>query len=139
MIPNVAWMLFPKADAAPQPSVPAALTVAENVGRAAVLALPFFYSLNLQRHYSMLALAAMALALAVYYAAWGRYFAGGRLPELLSAKLFGIPSPLAIAPIALFAVSAYLMDSWLMLGASLYFGVLHVWVSSVNDRVNRRM
>jgi len=138
MLPNVAWMLFPGPDDAPRPLVPAALAIAENVGRGAVLVLPFFYSLDLQRQFSMLALAAMVLALAVYYVAWGRYFANGRSEEFLSARLVGIPSPLALAPIALFAVSSYLMDSWLMLGASVCFGVLHVWVSSVSHGTERR-
>ena len=138
MLPNVGWMLFPGTDDAPRPPVPAALAIAENVGRGAVLALPFFYSLDLQRQFSMLALAAMTLALAIYYVAWGRYFVYGRSAEYLSARLVGIPSPLALAPIALFAVSSYLMHSWLMLGASLYFGVLHVWVSSMNHPTERQ-
>jgi len=138
MLPNVAWMLFPGPGATPRPLVPTALAVAENVGRGAVLVLPFFYSLDLQRQFSMLALAAAALALAVYYAAWGRYFVNGRSEKFLSARLVGIPSPLALAPIALFGVSSYLMGSWLMLGASLYFGVLHIWVSSVSHRTEPR-
>jgi len=138
MLPNVAWMLFPGADDLSRPPVPAALAIAENVGRGAVLVLPFFYSLNLQRQLSMLALAAMTLALAVYYVAWGRYFVNGRTEEFLSARLVGIPSPLALAPIALFAVSSYLMGSWLMLGVSLYFGALHVWVSWVSHGNERR-
>ena len=138
MLPNVAWMLFPVPDDAHRPPVPAALGIAENVGRGAVLILPFFYSLNLLRQFSMLALAAMTLALAVYYVAWGRYFANGRSEAFLSARLVGIPSPLALAPIALFALSSYLMGSWLMLGASLYFGVLHLWVSSVSHGAEQR-
>ena len=71
------------------------------------------------------------LALAVYYAAWGRYFIGGGTPELLSAPLVGIPSPLAFAPIALLLISSYLLNSWWMLGAAVVFGTLHVWVKAV--------
>ena len=131
MLSNVAWMLFQNLDASPQGLVPLALSVAENVGRAAVLALPFFYSLNLKNKYSTLALVGIALALTVYYSAWGRFFIGGGSPELLSAPLFGIPSPLALAPVALLILSSYMMDSWLMFSASVYFGALHIWVSSV--------
>lgn len=138
MLPNLAWMFFSRPNHAPRPLVPPALAMAENVGRGAVLVLPFFYSLDLQRQFSVPALTAMALALAVYYMAWGRYFANGLAEEFLSARLAGIPAPLALAPIALFAVSSYLMHSWLMLGASLYFGVLHVWVSSVSHRTTSR-
>ena len=131
MLPNVAWMLFYNLNAGPQVSVPVALSIAEDVGRFAVLALPIFYSLNLKKTYSTLALLGMAVALAVYYLAWGRFFAGGGSADLLSAPLFGIPGPLALAPVALLILCAYLMDSWLMFSASVAFGALHVWASSV--------
>jgi hypothetical protein len=131
MLPNVAWMLFYNLNASPQVSVPLTLSIAENVGRAAVLVLPFFYSLNVKNKYSTLALVGMAIALTVYYSAWGRFFLGGGSAELLSAPLFGIPGPLALAPVALLILSSYLMDSWLMFSVSVYFGALHVWVSAV--------
>lgn len=131
MLPNVAWMLFYNLNASPQVSVPLALSIAENVGRSVVLVLPFFYSLNVKKKYSTLALLGMAIALTVYYSAWGRFFLGGGSSELLSAPLFGIPGPLALAPVALLIVSSYLMDSWLMFSASVSFGALHVWASSV--------
>ncbi len=133
MLPNLAWMLLPKLATGSKGSVPLALTNAENVARVAVLALPFFSSLDLKKKHSTLALAGMALALAVYYSAWGRYFIGGGSPELLSAPLVGIPSPLAFAPIAFLIFSSYMMDSRSMLGASVVFGALHVWVSAVTS------
>ena len=77
--------------------------------KVAVLALPFFYTLGLKKKYAPLALAGMALALAVYYAAWGRYFIGGGTREVLSASLVGIPSPLAFAPIALQMIFWYML------------------------------
>ena len=77
MLPNVAWMLLPTPPMGSEGSAPLALKIAENVARVAALALPFFYSLDLERKYSTLALADMALALTVYYSAWGRYFIGG--------------------------------------------------------------
>ena len=131
MLPNVVWMLFYNFNVDPLASVPLALSIAENVGRAAVLVLPFFYSLNVKNKYSTLALLGMAIALTVYYSAWGRFFLGGGSAELLSVPLFGIPGPLALAPVALLILSSYLIDSWLMLSASVYFGALHVWVSAV--------
>ena len=131
MFPNVAWMLFYNLDADPQVSVPLALSIAENVGRAAVLVLPFFYSISVKNKYSTLALVGMAIALTVYYLAWGRFFVGGESAALLSAPLWGIPGPLALAPVAVLILSSYLMESWLMFSASVSFGALHVWVSAV--------
>ena len=131
MLPNVAWMLFYHLKADPSASVPLALSIAENAGRFAVLALPFFYSLDVKKEYSSLAVVGMAIALTVYYSAWVRFFVGGGSAELLSAPLFGIPGPLALAPVALLLFSSYLMDSWLMFSAALSFGTLHVWSSSL--------
>jgi hypothetical protein len=74
-----------------------------------------------------------ALARAVYSSAWGRFFIGGGSPELLGAPLLGIPSPLVFAPIVVPVLSAYLVDSWPVLAASVCFGALHVWASSVRS------
>ena len=83
MLPNVGWMLSPESDGGEQGSAPSALTIAENLGRAAVLGLPFFYSLDLRRKYSTVVVGGMGLALAVYYAAWSRLCGWGdcRAPE----------------------------------------------------------
>lgn len=131
MLPNVAWLVFFDMRAVPSVSVPPALSMAENASRVAVLALPFFHALDVKKQYSPLAIAGMAIALTLYYAAWARFFLGGGSTELLSAPLWGIPGPLALAPVALLICSSYLMSSWWMFGASLSFGALHVWSSSL--------
>lgn len=132
MLPNVVWMLLPKVEADGQDAEPLALTIVENIGRAAVLILPFFYSLDLGKQGSAWVAIAMGLALAIYYVAWLRYFRGGRSPELFRVPLLGIPLPLAVAPIVFFVLSSYLMGSWWILGASILFGVAHIWVSALS-------
>jgi hypothetical protein len=131
MIPNVAWMLYPAPGGGSQVVAPPALAIAENVTRVVVLAIPCFYALDLKRKYAVPALVGMALPLAVYYAAWIRYFMGGGASALLSAPLLGIPSPLAFAPIALLAISSYVLASAWMLGAAVCFGALHIWSSAL--------
>jgi hypothetical protein len=73
----------------------------------------------------------MGLALALYYASWTRYFMAGRSAHLLAAPLPGIPLPLATAPTLFLVLSSYLMDSWLMFVAPVWFGVAHIWVSAL--------
>jgi hypothetical protein len=132
LVPNIIWMLSPKPETAGRAAEPRVLTVIENIGRiSAVLILPWFYSLDLQRPYSLPAAIVMGLALAVYYLAWGRYFAGGRTADLMRAPLLGIPLPLAVAPVAFLFMSAYLMGSWWMLAASALFGIAHIWISII--------
>jgi len=131
LLPNIAWMLLPRADAGKAGSEPLPLTIAENVFRIATLLLPFFYALDLHKRYSTPVLIAMGLALAVYYACWIRYFAGGRTAALMGAPFLGIPLPMAVAPAAFLILSSYLMSSWWMFGAAALFAVAHIWVSAL--------
>lgn len=132
MLPNVAWMMFYSLDVGAKATVPTALSTAENVARFVALALPFFYTLNLKRVGSLAVLIGMGCALALYYLAWGRFFIGGGASALLSAPLWTIPSPLALAPVVFLLLSSYLMRSWLMFSAALCFGVLHVAALSLS-------
>jgi hypothetical protein len=129
LIPNLLWMISPKPETDGRAVEPPLLTVIETIGRIAVLILPWFYSLDLQRPYSLPAAIVVGLALSVYYIAWGRYFAGGRTAEVMRAPLLGIPLPLAVAPVVFLLLSAYLMGSWWMLAASAVFGIAHIWIS----------
>ncbi len=132
MLPNVVWMLSSPADTGEQVSAPLFLTLVENAGRVAVLILPFFLSLDLNKKYSTPMMIGLGLALTVYYLSWIRYFVGERAVELFRTPLLGIPLPIAVAPTVFLILSSYLMNSWLMLGASILFGVAHVWVSVVS-------
>ncbi len=131
MLPNLVWMLLPKATPMKGTAEPLALTIVENIGRVAILVLPFFFSLNLEKKFSVLVSICMGLALAFYYAAWIRYFSGGMTAELFRAPLLGIPLPLAVAPVIFLLLSSYLMGSWLIFGASLLFGAAHIWISAL--------
>lgn len=131
MLPNVVWMLLYPMDAGAKSAVPPALSTAESVLRFVALALPFFYTLNVKRARSTVVLMAMAAALAVYYLAWGRFFMHDGTAALLSAPMFGVPSPLAVAPVAVLLLSSYLMGSWWMFSAAASFGGLHVWALSL--------
>ena len=131
MLPNVVWMLLPKAEADRPVSEPLWLTIVENVSRMTTLILPFFFSLDLHKRFSTPVLIGMGLALAVYYACWIRYFAGGRTAALLGAPFLGIPLPMAVAPIAFLILSSYLMSSWWMFSASILFGLAHILISAL--------
>lgn len=132
MLPNLIWMLAPKSGSADSSRVPQSLTVFENVGRWAVLILPFFYTLDWGRRFSLPVMGVMALALVLYYIAWGRYFLGGRQVALLGKPLLGIPQPMAVTPVIFLLLSAYLLESWPMLIASVLFGAAHIWVTSLS-------
>ncbi len=129
LLPNLIWLFVPHEVSSHAAPVPLVLNLAENAGRIAIIVVPFFYSLDFSRKFSTIAAVIAALALILYYAAWIRYFAGGRTGELMGAAMLGIPLPLAVAPVVLLLASSYLMGSWWMLGASAIFGAAHVWIS----------
>lgn len=132
MLPNLVWMFVPGSSVGTPGDAPQIAALVENAGRAVTLALPFFYSLDLTKRYAIPAMVGIGLALAVYYAAWFRYFAGGMAEHFFSLSLLGIPAPMIAMPIIVFILAAYLMDSWLMFAASLLFGAAHIWVSAAN-------
>ena len=133
MIPNAVWLLLPGRQSAGDSSpAPLPLTLAENLGRVTILALPLFYNLNLDQKYSRFILPGMILCLSIYYFCWLRYFIAGPSVELLSAPLLGIPLPMAVMPVIFLVLSSYLMTSFWMLGAALFFGTIHILVSAIS-------
>jgi hypothetical protein len=74
---------------------------------------------------------AAGLSLLFYYAAWLRYFTGGRTIEIMYQPLFGVPLPLAVSPVVFLGVSAYLLSSWSLAPAVVWFWVFHIWISVI--------
>ena len=134
LLPNLVWMVLPKDEPIGPGDEPLWLTIVENAGRIAVLLIPFFYALDFSKRFSVPVTIGMGVALAFYYAAWIRYFAGGQAAHLFSAPLLGISLPMAVMPVLFYLLSAYLMGSWPMLVASLWFGAAHIWISALTLR-----
>jgi hypothetical protein len=132
MLPNFLWMVFSgpnNLDGSDQE--PLWLSIFDNIGRLAVLLLPAFFVLNLDRRFATPALILMGICLLLYYSAWARYFAGGCAGGLFKTPLLGVPLPMAVFPILYLLLSSYLMGSWWMFGAVVFFGVTHLWVSAI--------
>ena len=106
------------------------LMVAENIGRIGTLLIPVFYTFSFKRRFTASALTVAATALLIYYTAWARYFEDGRTNELMAAPLLGIPIPLAVAPVIFLLASAYLLVSWPLAAAAVWFGIFHIWITA---------
>src|SRR5512143_1610214 len=107
LIPNLIFLFLPPVNPPGTSTVPVILSIAENIGRVAVLFIPVFYIFSFKQKPAMPVLSVWGTALVFYYAAWVRYFAGARDFSLLSAPMLGIPLPLAIAPVIFLLASAY--------------------------------
>lgn len=128
--PNIVWMFFNrKNDKNSCGKVARIIEVFENVGRFSTLAIPFFYDLNFAERYSCPVMVLMVICLLIYYACWARYFMNGRSSLFFKKPFIYIPLPMALMPVAFFALSSYLVNSWIMLAASILFGIFHIFVS----------
>lgn len=75
------------------------------------------------------AFAVMAFVLVFYYSLWLRYALGGRRYAALFEPVFGIPVPMAVAPVIYFAAAAVAFVSAPLFIASLVLAVGHLYVS----------
>lgn len=71
----------------------------------------------------------MAFVLVLYYGLWLRYALSGRRYATLFEPFFGVPVPMAIAPVIYFAAAAIAFGSVPLFIASLVLAVGHLYVS----------
>ena len=67
--------------------------------------------------------------LALYYAVWLRYFAGGRKTELLRRAFLLVPLPLAVFPVLYYLCAAIWLHNVPAVIIMLIFGAAHITVS----------
>lgn len=130
MLINLAYCAFPPSEKPEaSASVPRWLELVEQGGRAAyLLAMALLVSREpVSVRSAWLWLAAVFLAL--YHAAWLRYFLGGRKIALLNRAFLFVPMPLAVFPVAYFLCAALWLHNLPAAGILLIFGAAHLTVS----------
>ncbi|HEX7840681.1 MAG TPA: hypothetical protein VF469_24560 [Kofleriaceae bacterium] len=137
LAPNLWWARGPR----PPPPVAGVpqhghrvLGALELTGRISCFGLPFFSSPSIDDLPRALALACTAIALAIYYSGWVRYFRRGRRYRLLYESLWGIPVPLAIAPVICFAAGALVLRSPWLAGTTVALAIGHIGMSLAEAR-----
>jgi len=128
LLPNLLPMIFPPTDAAEDHGAAGGWRIVNAVewaARMAVFLLPLFWEIRLETTTQGVLLALMALCMAVYYAGWIRYLAGGRQFRLLFCPLWRIPVPMAVFPSAYFLLAGVLLASWPVTLAACLFAAAH--------------
>lgn len=74
----------------------------------------------------------MVLSLLIYYGCWLRFFVNKRDYALLFKPLWMIPIPMAIMPVIYMFFASSMLDSYLLLIATLIFSIGHIPVSYNN-------
>ena len=105
------------------------LTTLEKTGQIGVFLIPAFLTLAIDSPAKIIAALGMFVALAVYYEGWVRYFFNERDYRLLFQPLLGLPVPMAISPVVYFLCAAVVLDSYLLLGASVVLAAGHIPLS----------
>jgi hypothetical protein len=133
LLPNLFIVLFPPTGI-PETTAPSRtfsgtlMQIMERIGQAGVFLIPFFYHIDLRVRIGPLGLALIPLV--IYYGGWMRYIIQGRAYSLLFTPLFGFPLPMAVAPVAHFAVWSVLFNSWPLAAATSVLAIGHINVSN---------
>lgn len=139
LLPNLLWMAFPPrgrpgGDLGPPGAHHRLMQSLEWVGRIATFVIPFFYRVDVQSTWQVVAVVVMALSLLLYYAGWARYFLRGRRYALLFESFLGVPIPLAISPIVYFLAASVLFASWYLALATVILAIGHLPISFWESR-----
>jgi hypothetical protein len=134
LLPNLLFLFFPPRDIPPEMCIQELikkkkLEIFERIGQVGCFSLPFFYSIHFSSLLDRVSLSVFILALLVYYAGWLRFVLQGRGFRLLFSPMFGIPLPMAVAPITVFFVSAGSLHAWPLALASLVLAAGRIPVS----------
>lgn len=79
----------------------------------------------------------VAVALAAYYALWGRYLVAGRAQVLLYASLWRVPVPMAVMPVLVFlGAAAWVSNPWIAV-AAVVLAIGHIPVALLTRRAIR--
>jgi hypothetical protein len=140
LIPNLLFIVFPPRDVPRTLSKPArSLEIIEWIGRIGAFAIPFFCWIEITGAIETLAAVIMIGALTIYYAGWLRYLRRGRSFALLFQPMWGIPLPLAFAPIVYFYAASITLHSWWLLLATMLLTIGHLYVSNLSWQDTKAM
>ncbi len=130
MLINIAYAVFPPIGKTESgAAVPRWIEIAEQVSRIAYLAaVTLLVSRDPIRLRSVWLWLAV-LFLILYYAAWLRYFIGGREIALLNRAFLFVPMPLAVFPVLYFLCAAVWLQNLPAVILMTIFGAAHLVVS----------
>jgi hypothetical protein len=131
LAPSFLLLFFPVRGGMPVSAVPGSLIWVERAGQALCLVVPVITETG---SLSWWWLPAVAIAVAAYYALWGRYLTGGRRSADLYRPLWKLPVPMAVLPVVAFlATGAWLGNPWIM-AAAIVLAVGHIPASLIIAR-----
>lgn len=105
------------------------MEIVERVGQIATFVVPLWFKLPLDTPPQWALAGVMLAAATFYYTCWIRFVRSGSRYRMLFAPMFGVPIPMAVAPIAYFAVAAVAMGSWLLGASVTVMAAGHLYVS----------
>ncbi|MEV8172773.1 hypothetical protein [Microbacterium sp. NPDC077486] len=114
-LPNLLLIPFPPRPKLESPAVPRVLLVFERAGQALCMTVPAITAAGPIAWGWAVPVGVSVLA---YWVLWIRYLRRGRPASALFDTVFGIPVPMALAPVAAFlGTAAWLQNPWIALAA----------------------
>jgi hypothetical protein len=135
LAPNLLLLAFPATQTPPPAPKPGGrfdvfTGLLERLGQVGCFALPVLYQANTRDEYTLLALEIMSAALLIYYIAWARFLRQGREFRLFYQPMWGIPLPMAVAPVIYFLTASFALRSWPVFAAACILAIGHLAVSA---------
>ena len=134
LAPNLLLLWFPPRGPNVVARVPRLLEGGERAGQALCLVVP---AITLPGAIVWGWVLPAAVALAAYYALWGRYLVAGREQSLLYASLWRVPVPMAVMPVLVFlGAAAWVSNPWIAV-AAVVLAIGHIPVALLTRRAIR--
>lgn len=129
--PSLLLVVFPARPRLESFPTPLVLQVFERVGQVLCVTVP---AATAPGGVVWWAVVPTALAVAVYWALWGRYLLSGCARSTLFDAVRGVPVPMALAPVlALFAAAVWLQNPWIAASAGI-LAIGHIPTSVIAAR-----
>ena len=130
MLINIAYVVFPPAGKVEQgAAVTRWIEIVEQISRISYLAAVTLLVGREPARFRSAWLWLAALFLILYYAAWIRYFVGGREIGLLNRAFLFVPMPLAVFPVLYYLCAAVWLHNLPAVVLMIIFGAAHLTVS----------
>lgn len=127
MLPNILYFVLPKMNETQwQPHTATVFTFFETYLRIAYFAVLFVVTPTHEVRKSPVTLIVAIVGIVLYYVCWAIYFSHQMDAVYLLKPFLGIPVPLAIFPVIFLVFIALWMNSYLLAGCGLLFGIGHI-------------
>ncbi|MCI2959339.1 hypothetical protein MN032_16755 [Agromyces atrinae] len=131
ILPNLLVLAYPPREGFPSARIPPILSGVERAGQALCVVVPVITAPGTV--YGWWAIPVL-VGLVAYYLLWARYLISGRPVTTLYGPFWGVPVPMAIAPVIVFAATGLALSNGWVVGSAVVLAAGHIPTSLIIAR-----